>query len=221
MKLEKLNRAEAFRYMGHRGGAIPDNIETLADECETVLLSAVTPKFVWRAFDIRKTENGVEVENTPLVLRGESIAEHLQNCEKCVLLAVTLGGGADRVIRTYENGAMEKAVIADSLASAAVEQVCDYAESEIQDKLGGFHFTWRFSPGYGDFPLDIQAELLTAVDAGRRIGLNVSESLMLLPTKSVTAVIGVSANEIPKGKRGCAVCGLRDNCVYRQRGEHC
>lgn len=216
-----MNRAEAFRYMGYKGVTVPRNIEELADECEARLLAEITPKFVWRVFDIENALEGVEVKNASLVFKGKDIAEHLRGCERCVLLAATLGGGADGVIRTYEAGAMEKAVIADCLASVAIEQVCNAAEREIQAQLGGYNFTWRFSPGYGDFPLDIQGDFLKVLDAGRRIGLNVSESLILLPRKSVTAVIGISEGEISKGRRGCGCCDLKGQCEYRKRGSHC
>lgn len=221
MEIEAINRAEAFRYMGCKGGAIPASIDALSTECERSLLGKITPKFVWRIFDIEETARGVEVKNTTLVFKGKSIAAHLRGCEKCVLLAATLGAGADGVIRAYEAVAMEKAVIADSLASAAIEQVCNAAEQEIQSQLAGYNFTWRYSPGYGDFPLDIQGEFIKALDAGKRIGLSVSESLILTPRKSVTAVMGISEHEISKGRRGCGCCDLKGQCEYRKRGSHC
>ena len=221
MKLEKIDRAEAFRYMGHKGGALPENMNALADECEQHLLSAVTPKFVYAVFDIEHSENSIEVSGTPLTLKGHDISAHLADCEQCVLFAATLGAGADAVIRGYESAAMEKAVIADCMASAAIEQVCDRAETEIREKLPDKHFTWRFSPGYGDLPLNIQRDFLNVLNAQKRIGLTVTESLILIPRKSVTAVIGVSEREIPKGRRGCAVCNMKDVCELRKRGTHC
>lgn len=221
MRLTKLNRAEAFRYMGYRGGEIPENIKALADDCETQLLAGVSPKFVWRVFDIQNTADGVAVLNTPLIFRGRDIAAHLSECEKCVLLAATLGVGTDNVIRGFESGEMEKAVIADCLASAAIEQVCDAAEEEIRGAMGGYNFTWRFSPGYGDFPLDIQRDFLNTLNAAKQIGLTVSESLILLPRKSVTAVIGASEREISKGRRGCGSCNMRDVCEFRKNGNRC
>ena len=221
MKLEKIDRAEAFRYMGHKGGALPESMTALADECEQRLLAAVAPKFVYSLFDIEHTENGVAVSGTPLALKGRDISAHLKDCQRCVLFAATLGTGADTVIRGYESAAMEKAVIADCMASAAIEQVCDLAEAEIREKLPEMHFTWRFSPGYGDLPLDVQRDFLNVLNAPKRIGLTVTENLILIPRKSVTAVIGVSEREIPKGRRGCAVCGMRDKCEFRKNGTHC
>ena len=223
MELKQLDRAEAFRYMGMRGGEIPEKINELANECEQRLLASISPKFVYTPFELERLHDtdGILVRNTPLVLTGQSIAEHLAGCEKCVLFAATLGAGADTVIRGFESGAMEKAVIADSLASAAIEQVCGLAEHEIKEKLGDMNLTWRFSPGYGDLPLDIQRNFLEALNAEKRIGLTVTDSLILIPRKSVTAVIGVSEHEIPKGRRGCEACGMRDVCEYRKSGAHC
>lgn len=223
MELKQLDRAEAFRYMGMRGGEIPEKINELADECEQRLLAAISPKFVYAVFELERLHDtdGILVKNTPLVLKGKSIAEHLAGCEKCVLFAATLGAGADTVIRGFESGAMEKAVIADSLASAAIEQVCDLAEQEIKEKLAGMNFTWRFSPGYGDLPLDIQRDFLETLNAAKRIGLTVTDSLILIPRKSVTAVIGVSEHEIPAGSRSCTACKMRGKCEFRKRGERC
>ena len=220
MTLEKIDREEAFRYMGHKG-SVPESMNALADECERRLLAETMPKFVYSVYDIEHTENGVAVCGTKLVLEGNDIAAHLQGCGRCVLFAATLGAGADAVIRGYESGAMEKAVIADCLASAAIEQVCDRAESEIHERLPDMRFTWRFSPGYGDLPLAVQHELLAVLDAQKRIGLTVTDRLILIPRKSVTAVIGVSEHEIPKGRRGCAVCGMKDRCAFRKNGTHC
>lgn len=221
MRLDSLNRAEAFRYMGHRGGVIPENINALADECEERLLSMINPKYVWRVFDISEDERGISVCGTPLVLTGNDIMEHLRGCERAALMCATLSIGADSVIRVYESAEMEKAVIADCLASAAIEQVCDIAEREIQADVGDFHYTWRFSPGYGDLPLELQWQFIDVLQAQKRIGVTVTDNLIMIPRKSVTAVMGISTREIPKGRRGCSSCNMRENCAFRKGGTHC
>lgn len=221
MQLEKLNRADAFRYMGYKGGEINENILKIAEECEEALLKAIKPRLVYKVFGIEPAKEGIHVLNTSLVFTGKDISAHLKDCTRCVMLCVTLSAEADKLIRFYGAEGMEKALIADSLASAAVEQVCEIAEAEIQGQVGEYYYTWRFSPGYGDFPLDIQGEFLKVLDAPARIGVNVTDSLILIPRKSVTAVMGVSEREIPKGRRGCVSCNMRDRCQYRQNGSHC
>ena len=220
MKIERLNHAEAFRYMGQRG-EVTAQIADLADECEQALLKVIKPRYVYKVFDIEQVENGVSLKNTTLILEGKDIKEHLKECSKCVLMCATVSADVDKLIRTYEATDMAKAFVADSLASVAVEQVCNYAEEEIKGLLDGYNFTWRFSPGYGDFPIDIQQKFVEILDASKRIGVNTTENMSLVPRKSVTAVIGLSKSEISKGKRGCVSCNMRDGCEYRVRGERC
>ena len=221
IELTELDRAEAFRYMGYKGGEIKESILTITEECEKALLNVIKPRLAYKIFDISFAENGVEIMGTPLIFKGNDIKEHLTGCERCVLMCATLSSDVDKLIRSYEAEGMEKAFIADTLASAAVEQVCNKAETLIQQAVGNYSFTWRFSPGYGDFPLDIQKEFINITEADKKIGLTVTESLILIPRKSVTAVIGISEKEIPKKRRGCGCCNMKDRCEFRKGGSHC
>lgn len=221
LELSELDRAEAFRYMGYKGGEIKESILKITEECELAVLDAVKPRLVYKVFDVGFSEKGVEIVGTPLIFKGNDIKEHLSECSRCVLMCVTLSADVDKLIRSYEAEGMEKALIADALASAAVEQVCNKAEALIQSALGNYSYTWRFSPGYGDFPLDIQKEFISVTEADRKIGLTVTENLILIPRKSVTAVMGISEKEIPKKRRGCGCCNMKDRCEFRKGGSHC
>ena len=81
--------------------------------------------------------------------------------------------------------------------------------------------TTRFSPGYGDYPIELQKSFLHILDAPRKIGLTANDSFLLTPVKSVTAIIGLSENPIERKKRGCAICNMNQSCIYRRNGEHC
>ena len=221
LELQSLNRKEALRYMGY-GSSVPDeSIKRALDECEKALLAVIKPCCIYHVFDIEHVSEGVAVCGTSLVLEGKSVAEHLAGCTKAVLLAATLSSHADKVIRRYEATDMTGAVICDFLASAAVEQVCDAVDEQVRTEFAAFHQTWRFSPGYGDLPLDIQGAFLDVLQAQKRIGLNATANNILTPRKSVTAVIGLSEQDIPKGRRGCAACNMKDVCQFRKRGDHC
>ncbi|MDE6593889.1 MAG: methionine synthase [Oscillospiraceae bacterium] len=221
IELTKINRAEAFRYMGLREEP-PENISSLADECESRLISAASPKFHWVYADISENSGDVvTLSGYRLVLRGKDISEHLSGCFGAALLCATLGDGVDKLLRTVQAEDMAKAVTVDAFASTAVEQVCDIAEKEIEERFAEKFTTWRFSPGYGDFPLECQGDFLGAVNAMRTVGVCVTEGGLLTPTKSVTAVIGISETEVPRKHRGCGTCSIRDKCNFRKNGGHC
>jgi len=219
--LEKLNQNEALRYLGYGQNAPDIKVQELLDECEEVLLSIAKPRFVYKVFDIESVQGGVKVLNTNLVMPGNAIKDHLEDCEKVVLMGVTISMDVDRLLRKTQVNDMARALIVDSLASVAVEQACNKVEEFIKKELVEYNQTWRFGVGYGDLSLDIQGEFLDVINAPKIIGLSASKSNMLIPTKSVTAIIGLSKIEIKKIKRGCQTCNMKDSCTYRKKGGHC
>lgn len=71
----------------------------------------------------------------------------------------------------------------------------------------------RFSPGYGDLPLSAQREIFAVLDCGKRIGLMLNDSLLMSPSKSVTAFVGIGG-EMKQKQNTCSACRMRD-CAYR------
>lgn len=222
IEIKSIDRKEALRYLScHDEQNIGETASAYLDECEKRLLEVITPKYLYKYFPLI-TENGTPViEGCPLPLEGRDIAAHLEGCTGVILMCGTIGSGADRLIRILQIEDMAKAVIADAFAGAAVEQTMNEAEKHIREEFAGKYFTWRYSPGYGDFPIDLQKSLLAVLDAPRKIGLCASDSKMLVPVKSVTAVIGVSDSPLPQKKRGCVTCNMRERCQFRKRGLHC
>lgn len=219
--LDKINRDEALRYLGYKGSSPDENTLAIIEECERSLISAAVPKYLYRRFDLEFENDGITVTDTGIKLTGKSISMHLDGCTSVVLMCATISSGVDRLIRQFQTTDMTKAVITDALASAAIEQVCNAADDEINEKYPDEYKTWRFSPGYGDLPLALQPDFLRVLDAQRKIGLTLGQSTMLIPTKSVTAIIGISKTELPKRIRGCAGCTMRASCKFRKTGERC
>lgn len=221
MIITSINRTEAFRYLGING--TPDNATLqLADECEKMLLAEMTPKFCWTYATISEHfDNSVKLSGYTLTLEGNDISAHLDGCIGVVLMCATLGNNVDKLLRQMQTQDMAKAVILDAMASAAIEQVCDEAEKEISARLENKHFTWRFSPGYGDFPIEVQNDFLIALNAQKVIGLCASQSGILTPIKSVTAVIGVHEKSVQNEKHSCESCNMRERCNYRKTGGTC
>ncbi|MBR6102887.1 MAG: methionine synthase [Ruminococcus sp.] len=220
MKLERINTELAVRYMGGSGRDIT-SLMPLISECEKLLLEAAAPAYIFKHFAITGTDEGISLDGTDLVLTGSSIEKHLEGCESCILLCATLSSSVDRLIKTLSVSDIAASYVVDCMASASIEDICDAAEQEMKQKLPDKHFTWRFSPGYGDLPLSVQGKLLDVMNAGKRIGLSVTDSDMMIPSKSVTAVIGVSGRELNRQTRSCLDCNMYESCDYRKGGDRC
>ena len=175
-----IDRATALRYMGCFGDA-PQSLTEALCKVESELCRVMTPRYVYRIVDADEAEK---------ILRGDDVKRLVRGCEKIVVLASTLGSPTDDLIRRYQSTDVLCAMIADAEASAAVDVLCDEVMREISLQTKG-RLTARFSPGYGDFPLEAQSELLDFADAGRKIGLFVTDSDMMTPIKSVSAVAGL------------------------------
>lgn len=211
IKLDALNRAEAVRYMGGAGIELDENMNRMLDECEAQLLSCARPKYLYKIIDLPCDE----------IMRGRDIVSHLGGCDSAVLMCATLGADVDRLIRVTQVCDMARAVMLDGLASAAIEQVCRKVDEMLAQMMPDRYMTFRFSPGYGDYPIEMQKYFLHILDSPRKIGLSTNDNYLLIPAKSVTAVAGISDKPIERKKRGCAVCNLRDKCKFRKNGMHC
>lgn len=218
--INHIDKDEAIRYLGYKNAMPDEHVADILSKCERELVNIIKPRYYYKVFDIEFSEDGVSLKGASLFLKGNSIREHLKNCEKAVIMCATLSGGVDQLLRQNEIGNMVNALILDALANAAIEQVCDEAEKIIMREFEEYNNTWRFGVGYGDFPLETQKLLLETLDAGKRIGVCATESYILTPRKSVTCVIGLSKAEI-KSKRSCDTCNIKDTCNFRKSGTSC
>lgn len=219
----EINKDEVLRYLGYKGQIIEEDMMKCIDECREEVKKVITPRFIYRYTDIKVQEEYIEVVNTNLILKGKDIREHLKNSKECVLMAVTIGNDIEKRTRLYEKTNLTKALILDSCATTAVEEVCDIVENKIREEaaLKGMNITFRYSPGYGDLPLDTQSSFLRTLDTVKAIGLTVSENNLLFPRKSVTAIIGIVSKKIQNKKRSCKDCSNYENCSFRREGESC
>lgn len=221
IELGPLNIKEALRYLGYGKNSPDENTEEIIRECEKDVLKAARPRYTYKIFDIKEVDNGIELVNTSLILTGDSIKSHLKGCDKAVCIAATISADIDKLIRVRQLSDMTKAVITDSLSSVAIEQLCDKIEEQLRIEYPDYFQTFRFGIGYGDLPIKLQGEFLNILNAGKQIGLNVSSSCMLTPTKSVTSIMGLSKIPVQSGRKGCATCNMREICKFRGEGGHC
>lgn len=208
---------EALRYLGVSAPA-PAQLRAQAERLMAELSAAIRPRRSWRIFPLLSVDGGFALSGTQLTLTGETARTMLSRCHAAVLLACTLGSQFDALLRERQARDMSEAVLLDACGSALVEAGCGEAEEEIAARLPGKFLTDRFSPGYGDLPLELQPALCALLDAHRRLGVTVTESLLLNPAKTVTAVIGVADTPQPARVRGCGYCALRKSCTVRRTG---
>lgn len=210
----KIDKSEVRRYLGIKGCA--DSVtESLIDECIAELTAIVRPKYTYHIFKITHTDKKIHFPECNICLTGNTAKERLCSCDYCVMLGATLGIEADNKIRTAQNINMTKAIIYDACATDLIEKVCDGAQDEIavnaaKDDLS---VTERFSPGYGDLPLDVQKSISAILKLPTVLGVNLTDEFLLIPTKSVTAFIGIGTNA-QKGAAGCRSCNMRGSCKF-------
>ena len=186
----ELNIAEALRYLG-AGESPPEELRRDAAAVADKLTRTLRPRYIYRVFSVSRAPEGVVLEGSGVTLPGGTARRMLEQCGQAVLLLCTLGAGFEAMLRAEQVRDMARAVILDACGSAWVEAGCDEAERELSARFPGQYLTDRFSPGYGDLPLTIQPAVCAALDAWRRLGVQVTGSLLMNPAKSVTAVIEI------------------------------
>lgn len=207
---------EAVRYLGYGRHAVDDYTLALIREAFEELDLLAARRIVYRIFDLTlKGQDCIEIGN--LCIRSRSLGRNINGCSKAAVLGATLGIEIDRYMKKLSITNMAKAVVVQSCAAALLEEYLDSCQLEIEQEADrqGLYLRPRFSPGYGDFPIEHQEEILRMLDTAKKIGLTMTGSSMLTPTKSVTAIIGMSRRKEPCHRKGCEVCKMTD-CPYRR-----
>lgn len=212
----RVDISEAMRYLGAGHDA---ETEALVRSAAAELEQRVQPRFVYRVFPVEHAEGGVSLADLPLP--GEMAARMLREASRAAILVCTLGAGFETLLRAVAARDMARAAALDACGSAYVEAGCDEAERAIAARFPEKFLTDRFSPGYGDLPLALQPALCAALDAQRRLGVTVTESLLMVPTKTVSAIIGLADTAQPARVRGCGFCARRETCAFRKGGKTC
>ncbi len=192
---------EILRYLGIEETALTPELAERIERIKEEIISSCNPKSVF--YEINSIER----------FNSLSLSKHLSGCERYFIFAATLGVKADFIIRRYSGIDITNAAIAQAAASSYIEQFCD-SEMEAFEKNGLF-FKPRFSPGYGDFDISYQKYILDTINASKKIGITLTEGNMMIPEKSVTAVLGLTKDKQCTNHK-CKNCPLK-NCEYRSR----
>lgn len=212
-----LNRNAVLKYLGYRSGGVPEDVEAMIDRATGAVLALEAPRGLWKAFAYHEGR----LDGTNLTLKGKDLLGAMEGAHDMILLVQSLGQGVDRAIRKAHLTDMAYSVVLDACASARIEKLTDDLQKEAQKAFPGAYFTERYAPGYGDFPLEQNAEILQVLDATRRAGVSLSSGGLMIPIKSICGIVGVCDAPQARWRLPCESCPAFQNCAFRARGEVC
>lgn len=181
---------EIGRYMGAK--ETDEKVRKLISEVYGEVAASLDAKVCFIISDISKTGTALSIGD--LKTESKALSKNLSGCERAVLFCATVGTGIERVISKYSHISPLKAVCADACASMLIERICDEFENIIKEQTNK-QLKPRFSPGYGDLPLEMQRDIFSVLSCNKNIGVFLTDSIMMVPSKSVSAFIGIKESE--------------------------
>lgn len=212
----QIRQREVLRYLGYRGHAADAAVLEKIQKGSELLLDYATPRTVSAVFPLHLGDDNI-VDIGSMHVNSRILHHHLRDCTEAVLFAATLGSGPDALLRRYAKTDVSMMVILQACAAELVESYCDACEEAIAEQASqrGLFLRPRFSPGYGDFDIHHQRDFMELLSCPKRIGLTMTESYILAPSKSVTAVIGLTSKSQDCHTGKCASCAMVD-CAFRK-----
>ena len=207
---------EAVRYLGYGRHAVDAQTLALIQASFEELDQIAKKRIVYRIFELKvMDEERLEIEG--LEIASKNLAKNMKGCTQVVMLGATLGIEVDMLMKRYSVTELSRTVVLQACAAAMLEEYLNDWQKELKEEMAeqGYFLRPRFSPGYGDFSILHQKDILRMLDCAKKIGLTMTDSSMLTPTKSVTAVIGLGREEVHCHEEGCESCNKKD-CIYRR-----
>ncbi len=197
------------RYISDKTGSVGDEyMQGVQRELEEI--SAVQ-KRSW-IFECEKGDF-YRIKDLGLTIESRDVKDLFDECEKIAIFVVTLGVQVDKKIAYYGAADVLRSVVLDSMASVMVESVLDELQSQVDETIG-LNPTMRYSPGYGDLALSFQRELLTALGCGKSMGVMLNSSDIMIPQKSITAIVGYSKKKQAYASV-CLKCPNKGKCIVK------
>ncbi|MBR4027089.1 MAG: Vitamin B12 dependent methionine synthase activation subunit [Lachnospiraceae bacterium] len=220
IRIDKISDKKVSKQIEEDNGSL-DSIISLMESCIEEVRNKLTYKVCYETFSISACGEYLDLEFTKTT--SKDLRKNLKDCESVILFSATIGMEIDRLIARYSRISPVKALLFQAIGAERIESLCDMFNKDIKEQVAlcGMTIRPRFSAGYGDLPLEMQREIFQTLDCARKIGVSLNESLLMSPSKSVTAFIGVVKQEvlehgeqISKEKFGCCICDKK-NCMYR------
>lgn len=218
VNINRIPVREVLHFLGWRGTPVEPELLARIDAICKEVIGCIRPYIVMKRFLL---EEGGDLRGASFAPAGEDVGRMLAGCNEAILLAATLGAQSERMLLREQARSSDGALLLDAVLSAAIESVCDHEESRLRRELEKerLYLTDRFSPGYGDMPIAQTKEICAVLDTPRAIGLTVSSSGIMIPRKSVTAIMGISGAPVSRRPSPCALCSAKERCSMRRIDE--
>ena len=171
----------------------PKPEELPLQECLKAAKGAAQCRAVWRRYLLVRDGDTLDLGFAKTDSRD--LKQHLEGCGEILLFACTAGAEMDRRIARAKLLSPAKGLLMHAIGAQQVEGGCDLLCRRLAEQFPDRQLTDRFSPGYGDLTLEIQRDVMAALDCGRTVGITLTDSLLMTPSKSVTAIIGMKVRE--------------------------
>ena len=209
---------EVRRYMGYRGPVeTSPETDAMVKKAVSSLEKDCSPKYVARELPVSVSSSSVRIAD--VTIESRALARNLTGCTCCVLFAATAGPSCDMLVKRAAVTSSAYASCCQAAGAAAIEAYCDMINENIKNEYEakGLFARPRFSPGYGDLSIEHQKDWFRLLDVTKNTGIELTDSLLMVPTKSVTAVIGFSPNKLPCIKQGCELCTMSATCAFSRK----
>lgn len=211
-----LDRDEVLRYIG----AVQNNdtINSMINRAEDEVIRTSRPKHIARlvSIEVIASEDCIILDGTPI--KSRDLSQHLEGCQQGFLFASTLGVGVDSLVKRYSITNVPMLPVVQAVAAAYIEHYTDIAQKELEDyaEQNKMYLRPRYSPGYGDFQLENQRIVFNMLEISKKIGVTLTENFLMVPFKSITAIIGLSRDPSLCHINKCMSCSMK-NCPFRRK----
>ena len=179
---------EVLRYLRTYSGVQDEELLQRIERCTAAAYQTIHPKTIYEIFECTPDDDGAFIGG--IRFESKRLAANLAGCRQVIAFAATLGTQADTLLRTAKAEGAAQLMICQAVLAAMVEEVCDNLEAQIK-QTHHMHLRQRYSPGYFDLALESQKDFFNLMDITKRIGVTLSDTMLMIPSKSVTAFIGV------------------------------
>jgi len=179
----------------------------------------ISPRVLFETFEVDHIdykEGNIFLVGLTDPIQTMRISQALKEASKVILFVLTIGEAIEnKVASLSKENNQTTALFLDTVGSIAAEGLADLFQERIKKRFQekGMAISMRFSPGYCDWPVEGQKLIFSSLNP-IQIGVTLTESMMMIPRKSISGLIGIGKTK-KKFPSPCTLCDL-PSCPTRR-----